>query len=96
VNAAVWSIVVRAGPLSLIGAGRVTAGPDGLLAANAPAISTQAIAGTPRTVANLLILIGVLVVLDCGAALALSRPAQAERERRRGEAPSLWVLPSTD
>jgi hypothetical protein len=72
VNVAVWLIVVRAGPFSLIGAGRVFPESDGVVAANAPAISTQAIAMTPRTVASLLIVIGVLVVLDCGASLTLS------------------------
>jgi hypothetical protein len=68
-NTAVRSTVVRAGPLSLIGADGLCTEPDGVVAASAPAISTPTIEATPGTVASLLILIAVLVVLDCVSSL---------------------------
>lgn len=70
-NAAVCLIVVRAGPLSLIGAGGPFAELDGVVAANAPAISTPATETTPRAITSLLIVIAVLVVLGCVSSLPL-------------------------
>jgi hypothetical protein len=89
-NAAVRLTVVRAGPLSLIGAGGLCAEPDGVVAARAPAISTPAIEATPGTVASLLILIGVLVVLDCVSSLS---PSQTGASRKRRGRLTRWYGP---